>query len=58
MKIAGTFTAALALAFDLALGASFSNPLKEFNGSDPFIVYSFWTHSMNALKSKIPARVC
>lgn len=40
MKIAGTFTAALALAFDLALGASFSNPLKEFNGSDPFIVYS------------------
>lgn len=40
MKIAGRFTAALALAFDLALGASFSNPLKEFNGSDPFIVYS------------------
>lgn len=35
-----TFLASLAATFNVALGASFSNPLVPKDGSDPFIVHS------------------
>ena len=40
MRQVFTLVAALAAIFGVAFGASFTNPLKPKDGSDPFIVYS------------------
>lgn len=40
MRTTQLLVGALAFAFDFAAGATYSNPLREENGSDPFIAYS------------------